>query len=438
LFVEHFNVSDNEKDAGGIMAAAANQFSNAFGLVISIAKYQSIRNLPEVSDGQGIAETLVDPNFCGYSNDHVWHLQDASATGEAIRQKLTELAEICNKDSTVFIYFSGHGGQIVSGPNSGAYLLPFDTVNTTSDELRSTAISGDEFTQLMNNIPSRKSFVVFDCCHAGGIGEVKGTAEESGVKPGLSKVFYDGLATGTGRAILASCRADEVSIVLRGAKYGLFTEHFLTGLQGGAGGEDGFIKIFDLFEYLQPRVTATQPGQHPYFKFEGEVNLPIALYRGGRTDQIERSDNEFKYDAYLSYADCEPDSTFVWQSLLPQLAANGLRVAVSYDCEEPGVDRVVSRERGIEKSKRTIVALSESFLKDQWTSFDESIAMALGIEEGKYRILPLKIGPVSNESVPLRLRKLVTLDLTGNATKSEREMQRLVDALRSPIPSRNR
>jgi hypothetical protein len=210
----------------------------------------------------------------------------------------------------------------------------------------------------------------------------------------------------------------------------------LGGLHGGAASEDGLIRVFDLFEYLQPRVTAVQPGQHPYFKFEGEENLPIALYCGGIQGKIERVCEDFMYDAYLSYSDCEPDASYVWNTLIPALRAAGLKIAVSNDCEEPGVDRVVSRERGIERSKRTIVALSEAFLEDQWTAFDETAAITLGIEEGKYRLLPVKIGPFANDRLPLRIRKLVTLDLVTDKTRGEREMQRLLQALKSPIPGR--
>jgi hypothetical protein len=419
-----------------IMTNSRPPFSNAFALVISIAAYQNIRKLPEVSDGAEVASVLTDPTKCGYLPDQVSRLFDAEATGLAIRRELSALAIKCNKESTVFIYFSGHGAQIQNGPRTGEYLLPVDTVHATDDDLANSGLSGLEFTKLLNDIPARKIFVVFDCCHAGGIGETKGLSLDNQVTPGMTKGFFDALASGRGRAILASCRADEVSVVLSGAKYGLFTEHLLGGLHGGAASEDGLIRVFDLFEYLQPRVTAVQPGQHPYFKFEGEENLPIALYCGGIQGKIERVCEDFMYDAYLSYSDCEPDASYVWNTLIPALRAAGLKIAVSNDCEEPGVDRVVSRERGIERSKRTIVALSEAFLEDQWTAFDETAAITLGIEEGKYRLLPVKIGPFANDRLPLRIRKLVTLDLVTDKTRGEREMQRLLQALKSPIPGR--
>ena len=418
------------------MTESKSSFSNAFALVIGIAEYQNIRKLPRVDDGGDFAALLRDPAQCGYQPDHVRQLLDSEATGAAIRFELSALANLCNKESTVIVYFSGHGGQVQTGPHAGEYLLPVDTVYPSDDELARTALPGAEFTKLLNQIPAKKSFVIFDCCHAGGIGDMRHLTFGSEMKPGLSAGFFEALAAGRGRAILASCRADEVSFVLPGAKYGLFTEHLLNGLRGDAASEDGVIRVFDLFEYLQPRVTGIQPRQHPYFKFEGEENLPIALYRGGTKGHIPRVEGDFIYDAYLSYADCEPDATYVWKTLVPKLRGAGLRIAVSNDCEDPGVDRVISRERGIERAKRTIVALSNAFLEDQWATFEETAATTLGIEEGRYRLLPVKIGPIVSDRLPLRIRKLVTLDMTAPEGRIEREWQRLIEALCKQIPTR--
>lgn len=421
---------------GRQMSDSNSAFPNAFALIIAIADYTNIRKLPRVDDGRDVAALLTDPAQCGYLPGNVRKLIDGEATGDAIRRELSHLADSCNKDSTVLVYFSGHGGKVQTGPQAGEYLLPVDTVYPSDEELARTALASTEFTKLLNQIPARKSLIIFDCCHAGGLGETRDLRLGSQMKPGLSAGFFDALAGGGGRAILASCRADEVSYVLPGARYGLFTEHLLKGLRGAAASEDGVIRVFDLFEYVQPRVTEIQPGQHPYFKFAGDQNLPIALYRGGIKGEIARVEGDFIYDAYLSYADVEPDATFIWNTLLPKLRAAGLKVAVSNDCEEPGVDRVVNRERGIERSKRTIVALSNAFLDDHWAAFDETAATTLGIEEGKYRLLPITIGPVSTTSLPLRIRRLTTLDMTSSGDRFERASNRLIDALRQPIPTR--
>ena len=59
----------------------------------------------------------------------------SDATREKIRAGFEALKERCNADSTVFLYFSGHGGQIKDGANKGQYLLPVETVYPGDDEL---------------------------------------------------------------------------------------------------------------------------------------------------------------------------------------------------------------------------------------------------------------------------------------------------------------
>jgi uncharacterized caspase-like protein len=49
-------------------------------------------------------------------------LLDSDASQAAIRHGLSALADRSNKDSTVLIYFSGHGGRIDSGSHTGEYL----------------------------------------------------------------------------------------------------------------------------------------------------------------------------------------------------------------------------------------------------------------------------------------------------------------------------
>jgi len=86
-----------------------------------------------------------------------------------------------------------------------------------------------------------------------------------------------------------------------GAPNSLFTQQLLAGLRGGIDSEDGLIHIFEIFEYIQPRITAAQQNQHPIFKGEIEENFPVALYVGGRKGVVPKSKDGYKYDVYVSY-----------------------------------------------------------------------------------------------------------------------------------------
>lgn len=412
---------------------------NSHALLIGIANYQHINKLPMtvLKDVRDVYEILVNRHYCAYPAPNVHLLVDGEATQTAIRQALTDLAQRTNADSTVFIYISSHGGRIEAGPEIGEYLLPVDTeldISMSQPQiLVKTAIAGAELTEALNTIPARKLVVVFDCCHSGGIGDVKNASAIA--LRSLPDSFYDELASGIGRVIIASSRSTESSYILVDAENSLFTQHLLAGLTGGVPSEDGFTYIFDLFEYIQPRVTGDHPRQHPIFKAEIEENFPIALHLGGEKGTIPGVEGDFLYDAYISYVDREPDSVWIWNTLVPRLENAGLRIAVSGDVADPGVYRVVNVERGIRQSKRTVIALSETYLADHMADFENVLAQTMGIEEGTYRLLPVKIAPIENVKLPTRLSLLTMLDLT-HTYRAEREFERLVRALQGPLPHR--
>jgi hypothetical protein len=426
---------------------------NAHGLVIGIANYQHIKVLPPtvLKDARDIRDLLIDPEHCGYPKDNAQLLLDGEATQGTIRQALAHLAARTDENSTVFIYISSHGGRIESGLNAGEYLLPVgaDVEKDADGKAKldkdgkpilvvNTAISSAELTKTLGMIKARKEVVIFDCCHSAGLTkDVEDTmdVEALGIKSGFSDHYYAKLAAGRGRAVLASSRNTEYSYVLPGAENSLFTQHLLAGLRGGIPSDDGLVRIFDLFEYLQPKVTADRPNQHPVFKAELEENFPVALYLGGQKGLVPKVEGDFRYDAYVSYVDEEPDTTWVWDTLVPRLEDASLRVAVSGDVEAPGAARVVNIERGIRQAKRTVIVLSEAYLADHMSDFENVLAQTMGIQEGAYRLLPVKIEAVEEGRLPTRLSMLTTLDL-AHPRRAEREFERLVRALQGPLPRR--
>jgi hypothetical protein len=408
----------------------------AHALVIGIAAYQHVPPLPSTvtNDAHDVHSLLVDPRRAGYPAEQTHLLLDGEATRHNIVQALARLAERADPDSSVLVYLSSHGGRVESGPHAGEYILAVDTVPDTPATLAGTAISGAQLTEALAAIPARKVLVVFDCCHAGGIGQPK-DASAPVVKQGLPESYYEALVAGRGRAILASSRSTEYSWVLPGAANSLFTAHLLAGLEGGVASEDGLIRVFDLFEYLQPKVTLDQAQQHPVFKAELEENFPVALYLGGQKGAVAKVDGGFRYDAYISYVDREPDATWVWDTLVPRLEEEGLRIAVSGDVGQPGVARVVNTERGIAQARRTVIVLSPAYLEDGMADFENVVAQTMGIQEGTYRLLPVRIADIADGRLPTRLAMLETLDLT-HPRRAERNFRRLGEALSGPVPVR--
>lgn len=411
-------------------------FENAYALIVGIARYQSINSLPTavLNDVRSIYAALVDPQVCAYPPGNVTLLTDAAATKAALYDAFARLVANTNENSTVFIYFSGHGAHLDGGDGGHEYLLPVDARLATSASLVQTAISGSEVTAFLNGIPARRVVVIFDCCHAGGIGQPK-DAQAPVLKGGLSEVYYEQLHKGRGRVILASSRSSELSWILPNHPNSLFTKHLVAGLRGGIMSDNGFIHIFELFEYLQPRVTGDHAQQHPVFKAEIEENFPIALYLGQKKGVTSEDKAGFRYDAYISYVDQGQDSFWVWNTLVPKLEAAGLRVSISGDVETPGVARVINIERGITQSKRTVIVLSNVYLDNQVAEFENILAQTMGIQEGSYRLLPVFIEEIEVNRLPTRISMLSILDL-AHPHRGEREFQRLIKAIQGLLPTR--
>jgi hypothetical protein len=408
-------------------------FENAHALLIGIADYQLIHPpLPAsvLNDVTDVRDILLDSAYCGYDPTRVHVLTNAAATRDAILTALDSLADQTNAESTVVLYISAHGGRIEAGPGAGEYLLPVETNVETTQALVDSAISSDEFTAALRKLRARKLLIILDCCFAGGIGQPK-QANAAGLKSGFSADLYQALATGKGRVILAASRSDEESWTWK--RNSLFTTHLLAGLRGGVPSDDGLIRIMDLFEYLQPRVTADKPTQHPVFRAELEENFPIALYVGGKKGVIPTDQEGYRHDAYISYVDSDPDSAWVWDQLVPRLTSAGLRVGVSGDVNEPGVDRITNMERGVTQAKRILLILSEAFLADRITHEERILAQTLGLQERSYRVIPIKMTSIEESRLPLSVSALDAVDLS-NPRRAEREFERLIRALQGPLP----
>jgi len=266
------------------VVASRGSFTNAHALLIGVGGYSHPRfsSLPAtVRDAQKIAIILTDPTRCGYPLANVQVLTGDQATVANIRTALTTLAESTNPESTVFVYFSGHGGRALENSVWRAYLCPREA---DPDDLAHTAIPGDEFSTLLAAIPARKLLVMLDACHAAGSAELKAADGTVVWKAGLPDDYYEALTQGSGRVVIASSKEDQFSYVHPQGDLSLFTHHLLQALSGKAAMRgDGLIRVLDVFHYVNEAVQTDEPKQTPILKVKDlDLNFPIALDRGAK------------------------------------------------------------------------------------------------------------------------------------------------------------
>jgi len=403
---------------------------DAHALTIGISQYRYITSLPATQDALDVANVLCDRSLGGYPEENVRSLLDGDATKTAILTELERLASRTNERSTVFVYFSGHGGRAAGAGGETCYLMPMDGRDGSREVLANTAISGAELSAQLHKISAAKLTVVLDCCRASGIAEPKDIAPGALV-PELSGAALAPLAQGRGRAVLAASRSDGYAYVVPGARNGIFTGHLLDGLRGAAGGTGGVIRVCDLFHYVQQKVVGEQGRQRPVFKAELEENYPVALHRGGTAAPVvvPPPADGYAYDVFLSYRHSDrADRQFVVNVVAPMLEKLGLRVCLEHRDFRLGTPRIAEMERAVVTSRYTVGVFTPSYLDGPFEELQTELARFQAAETRSPRFIPLL-----RRECPLILgvRMTALLDVTDD-TEVDTALQRLAVQLREP------
>lgn len=138
--------------------------------------------------------------------------------------------------------------------------------------------------------------------------------------------------------------------------------------------------------------------------------------------------DEFVYDAFISYRQKEPDRSWVRNTLLPRLEAEGLRVCIDYRDFRLGASLVKEMERAVVQSRYTICVLTPAYLESNFTDLENTLAKHLGLEMSQRRMLAIMR---ENCQPGLDTRTRLWLDMTRD-DEFEANAVRLVHELRQP------
>ncbi|MEM7126518.1 MAG: caspase family protein [Chloroflexota bacterium] len=278
-------------------------FTAGHALIIGVGS-----DLPNtVADAEGIATILTNPELCAYPTEQVHLLTEKQATRTELLAALDRLAENAGPESTIVIYFSGHGYEINTGIGLQYFLMPngYDVANLTT-----TAISGAEVTSKFAAIKAQKMLVLFDCCHAGGLDEsiMQKSPGVQFTKSPLPQDAVDELSKGIGRVIIASCKKEEKSYT--GNPYSQFTQALVESLSGEENAkQDGFVTVSDLAMYAAKTVPRyTNDLQNPILNFDESNNFAVAYYAGGETKPKGLPSNAKRKPFDVEAENAEPSS----------------------------------------------------------------------------------------------------------------------------------
>ncbi len=279
-----------------------NIFSQGHALLIGVGSYPKATQLNApitARDAQAVRTTLLNPALCGYPEQQVRLLTDQAATRAGVLQALDQLAGQATEESTVFIFYSGHGDY---GTDGNYYLTTHDTCISDSKIMAGTGISNAELLDKLRTLRARRMLLIFNACHAGEISpRLAGPSAAETNAAGMSAQAVGSLSlptqtteallsSGEGRIVITACREDQYSSYPLGAdKLTFFAQALVDGLSGkGINANRGYISAFSLYEQVYRTVKEInekiEQVQEPELTvLKGVGPFPVALFRGAST-----------------------------------------------------------------------------------------------------------------------------------------------------------
>jgi len=220
---------------------------NRYAVVIGIEQYR--RDLPNVNfashDAKVMREYLI--KRLGFTEQNVVSLVNDHAAKSDMEKYLEYwIPEHVDNDSTVLIYFSGHGAPNLK-TNEG-YILPYDGDPTYLD---GTGYSLKRLYETLEKSPAKEVIVMLDSCFSGRGGR---SVMSNGLRPVVMSVENPLLAGGK-TVVLTASSGVQSSSTYNSKSHGLLTYFLLKGLQGSADqNNDGKIDLSEVYTYLKPQV----------------------------------------------------------------------------------------------------------------------------------------------------------------------------------------
>jgi hypothetical protein len=247
--------------------------------------------------------------------------------------------------------------------------------------------------------------------------------KETGLMPAFSAETFQ---AGAGRIFLSGARADQVGVILPGARNSLFTTHLLDGLEREAADPDGYVRVFELFNYVQRRVRDAGVQRVMFSGQDIDEDFAVAFASISRSAEPPITKSPWKQDAFLSFS--PNDREWVRDRLLPRLKAAGVSVATGSQFPL-GDYHVLAIERAVQECKRVLLIVSEDSIRDRVQIVIGALAAARGMEAGQLALVPILIG---RSRLPLRYSALVGLDFSRG--EDEDQWDHLCQELRAELP----
>ncbi|MEN6466749.1 MAG: caspase family protein [Syntrophaceae bacterium] len=220
---------------------------DAVALVIGISKYRE-EKIPAVKYAVRDAEVMAKylENLGGIPKANIQVLTDDKASKSDIQGYIEDwLPRRVNKNSTVFVYYSGHGAPDPQGKN--AFIVPYEGQPDFPSKLYPLQAMYDSLSKL----PASEVVVMLDSCFSGAKGR---SISPEGSRP-LVMTLNPIVPANNKVIVMAGASGSQISSDFDRAQHGLFTYYILRGMRGEADRKrTGSVELGDLFQYVKSNV----------------------------------------------------------------------------------------------------------------------------------------------------------------------------------------
>ncbi|CAN2045535.1 hypothetical protein GMMP1_150012 [Candidatus Magnetomoraceae bacterium gMMP-1] len=220
---------------------------NAYAAIFGISNYKNM-NTPLLGrqDAVSIKKYLTHHGLFMEDKEHIKMRLDNEATLSEMRKLIKNwLKRITNKDSYVFIYFSGHG--VPDLKNKTPYLMPY---SGDSNAPKSTCYPIKELKEDIENLPTPHVVAVLDACYSG-----QGKSSISSAKPAFWEIEIESPFQSEAKGvILTSSNWNQTSWEWEDKSHGIFTYYLMEAMLKGDKNNNGWVDADEVYDYVKVKV----------------------------------------------------------------------------------------------------------------------------------------------------------------------------------------
>ncbi len=148
-------------------AANALDFANTYAVIVGVLHWEDKGLTPYPTENRKDQELYDVLRKRGVPAEHMILLLDDQGTLAKIRKSLQTISAKAKPESTLILYYAGHGWRTVQGDTQ------FANYDYHSKQPDKPALGGTEISQLVKDHFKGKRVLLFaDCCHSGGLQDV--------------------------------------------------------------------------------------------------------------------------------------------------------------------------------------------------------------------------------------------------------------------------